>query len=96
MRVLIVFLVLAVVAGFFVFRYYRQDQAFHAQQNRQLEDLSAQIDKLQADDRNLKDQLAKVQEENNHLAGYNDVLKKALEQAKVTGKVPTIMPYPPK
>ena len=27
---------------------------------------------------------------------YNDALKKALETAKVTGKVPLVMPYPPK
>ncbi len=95
-RAVVVFLVVAGIAGFFVYRYYNQEQAFRADQAQKLDDLNAQLQKLQADDSNLKDQLAKVQEENNNLKGYNDVLKKALEEAKVTGKVPLIMPYPPK
>jgi regulator of replication initiation timing len=65
-------------------------------QARQLDDLNTQVEKVQKDNQDLRDQLAKVQEENNNLKGYNDVLKKALETAKVTGKVPEIMPYPPK
>jgi len=95
-RAVVVFVVVAGIAGFFVYRYYNQEQAFRAEQAQKLDDLNAQLQKLQADDNNLKDQLAKVQEENNNLNGYNDVLKKALEQAKITGKVPLIMPYPPK
>lgn len=95
-RAVVVFLVVAGIAGFFVYRYYNQEQTFRAEQVQKLDDLNAQLQKLQGDDNNLKDQLAKVQEENNNLKGYNDVLKKALEEAKVTGKVPLIMPYPPK
>jgi predicted negative regulator of RcsB-dependent stress response len=90
------FVILASIAGFFAFRYYSQEQAFRAQEARQMNDLNAQLETLRSDNNNLKDQLAKVQDENNNLKGYNDVLKKALEQAKVTGKVPEIMPYPPK
>lgn len=82
--------------GLFAYRYYNQEQAFRAEQAQKLDDLNAQIQKLQKDNSDLHDQLAKVQEENNTLKGYNDVLKKALETAKVTGKVPEIMPYPPK
>lgn len=94
--VLVIFLIIAAVAGFFFYRYYNQEQAFRAEQAQKLDDLNSQLEKLRADDNNLKDQLAKVEDENNGLKGYNDVLKKALEQAKVTGKVPEIMPYPPK
>ncbi|MGO9059262.1 MAG: hypothetical protein ACLQU2_18010 [Candidatus Binataceae bacterium] len=96
-RALIVCLFLVAIAGgLFAYRYYNQEQAFRAEQAQKLDDLNAQIQKLQKDNSDLHDQLAKVQEENNTLKGYNDVLKKALETAKVTGKVPEIMPYPPK
>jgi predicted negative regulator of RcsB-dependent stress response len=95
-RGLIVFLILAAIAGFFAWRYHAQEQAVIAQQSHQIDDLSAQISKLKADDNQLHDQLDKVQEENGNLKIYNDALKKALEQAKVTGKVPLVPPYPPK
>jgi len=96
LRGLAVFLILAAIAGFFAYRHYSADQAFRAQQAQQLNDLTTQLEQVKKDDQVLRDQLAKVQEENNNLKGYNDVLLKALETAKVTGKVPTIMPYPPK
>jgi regulator of replication initiation timing len=67
-----------------------------AQQAHQLDDLNAQVSKLKSDSNQLHDQLDKVQEENGNLKIYNDALKKALETAKVTGKVPLVMPYPPK
>jgi predicted negative regulator of RcsB-dependent stress response len=95
-RGLILFLVLAAIAGFFGWRYYKKDQAMIAQQTAQLDDLNTQLNKLKADNNQLHDQLDKVQEENNNLKIYNDELKKALETAKVTGKVPLVMPYPPK
>lgn len=96
LRGLAVFLILAAIAGFFGYRHYTADQAYRARQEQQLDNLTNQLDQLKKDDQVLRDQLAKVQEENNNLKGYNDVLTKALETAKVTGKVPTIMPYPPK
>ncbi len=96
-RGLVVFLIIAAIAGFFAWRHYHaQDQAMIAQQARQLDDLNAQVAKLKSDSNQLHDQLDKVQEENGNLKTYNDMLKKALEQAKVTGKVPLVMPYPPK
>jgi peptidoglycan hydrolase CwlO-like protein len=96
LRAVVVFLILAAIAGFFAYRHYQQEQATAAQMTQQINDLNSQVQKLQNDNSQLRDQLAKVQEENNNLKGYNDVLKKALETAKVTGKVPQIMPYPPK
>lgn len=95
-RALIVFLILAAIGGFFAWRYHQQDQAAIAQQTRQIDDLGAQINKLKDDNNQLHDQLDKIQEENNNLKGYNDALKKALEEAKLTGKVPVVPPYPPK
>jgi uncharacterized protein YlxW (UPF0749 family) len=96
LRAVVVFLILAAIAGFLAYRHYQQEQATQAQMNQQITDLNAQLQKLQNDNSQLRDELAKVQEENNNLKSYNDILKKALETAKITGKVPTIMPYPPK
>jgi predicted negative regulator of RcsB-dependent stress response len=95
-RGLILFLVLAAIAGFFAWRYHKQDQAKIAQQAAQLDDLNTQLNQLKTDNNQLHDQVDKIQEENNNLKIYNDALKKALEQAKITGKVPLVMPYPPK
>jgi predicted negative regulator of RcsB-dependent stress response len=92
----VVFLIIVAIGGFFAWRYHQQDQAMIAQQARQIDDLNAQLSKLKTDSNQLHDQLDKVQEENGNLKIYNDALKKALETAKVTGKVPLVMPYPPK
>jgi len=96
LRAVAVFLILAaiVIAGFFAYRHYQQDQVTAAQVAQQISDLNAQVQKLQNDNKLLRDQLATVQ--NNNLKGYNDQLKEALETAKITGKVPLIKPYPPK
>ena len=96
LRAVVVFLVLAAIAGFFAYRHYQQEQATQAQMNQQIGDLNSQVQKLQNDNSQLRDQLAKVQEENYKLKGYNDELTKALQTAKVTGKVPLILPFPPK
>lgn len=95
-RALIAFLIIAAIAGYFAWRYHTRDRAAIAQQAHQIDDLNAQLEKLKSDTSQLHDQLDKVQEENGNLKIYNDALKKALEQAKVTGKVPLVMPYPPK
>ncbi|HEY2106862.1 MAG TPA: hypothetical protein VGH29_13790 [Candidatus Binataceae bacterium] len=95
-RAVVVFLIIVAIGGFFAWRYHQQDQAMIAQQARQIDDLNAQLSKLKTDSNQLHDQLDKVQEENGNLKIYNDALKKALETAKVTGKVPLVMPYPPK
>jgi len=96
-RAVIVLLILALIlVGFFGWRYHQQDQATIAQQAGQIGELGAQVNKLKDDNNQLHIQLDKIQEENNNLKVYNDALKKALETAKVTGKVPVVPPYPPK
>jgi predicted negative regulator of RcsB-dependent stress response len=95
-RAVVVFVILAGIGGYVAWRYHAQDQAQIATQSHQIDDLGAQLEKLKTDKNQLQDQLDKIQEENNNLKTYNDMLKKALETAKVTGKVPLVMPYPPK
>ena len=97
MRAAVVLLIIVVNAGFFfAYRDYQQQQNTTAQMSRQIDDLNARLQKLQNDDNLLRYQLATVQEENYKLKGYNDELKKALDTAKATGKVPLILPFPPK
>jgi predicted negative regulator of RcsB-dependent stress response len=95
-RAVVVFVILAAIGGYIGWRYHAQDQAQIARQSHQLDDLGAQVEKLKSDNDQLHTQLDKVQEENNNLKTYNDMLQKALETAKVTGKVPVVPPYPPK
>ncbi len=95
-RAVVIFVILAGIGVYVGWRYHAQDQARIARQSRQLDDLAAQLDQLKRDNDQLHAQLDKVQEENNNLKTYNDMLQKALETAKVTGKVPLVPPYPPK
>jgi uncharacterized protein YlxW (UPF0749 family) len=90
-----IILILIVIAGYFAYQY-QKDQATAAQMTQQINDLNAHLQKLQGENNDLQDHLAKVQEEDNNLKAYNDILEKALATAKLTGKVPQVMPYPPK
>ncbi len=96
LRAAIVFVILAGIAGFFAWHYHTREQATIAQQSHRIDDLGAQVNQLKTDNNRLHDQLDKIQEENNNLKIYNDALKKALETAKLTGKVPVVPAYPPK
>lgn len=96
LRGVVVFLILAAIAAFVGYRFYSQEKALRAAQERHIVHLQDQIQKLKDSNATLQDQIAKVQDENNNLKSYNDILTKALAQAKLTGKVPEIMPYPPK
>jgi predicted nuclease with TOPRIM domain len=96
LRAVIVFLILAAIAGYFAYRQYSQDQVTATERTQQINELNSRVQKLENDNSLLRDQLATVQDENYNLKGYNDVLEKALETARITGKVPQIMPYPPK
>jgi uncharacterized protein HemX len=95
LRAIVVFLVLAAIAGVGLWWWYGQQQALRARQENQISDLQSQLVKLRADNDRLKSELGKVEEEETRLATENQELTKALEQARVTGKVPAL-PYPPK
>jgi cell division protein FtsB len=97
-RVLIGALIVAIIALLIGFWWYRVQTAFQHQQAGEIAALQAQVNKLSADNETLKSQLSKVQEEESRLVRDNDALQKALEQARLTGKVPEIsrLPYPPK
>lgn len=95
-RAVVVFVILAGIGGYVGWRYHARDQAQLAAQSHQIDDLGAQMEKLKSENEQLHDQIDKIQDENNNLKTYNDELKKALETAKVTGKVPVVPPYPPK
>jgi uncharacterized protein HemX len=94
-RAIVVFLILAAIAGVGMWWWNGQQQAMRERQDHQIGDLQTQLAKLRADNDRLKSELNKVEEEENRLATENRELTKALEQAKVTGKVATL-PYPPK
>lgn len=99
MRILLVLILIGAAAGgYFAYRAYRVQQNGLIIQAVQIHELQEQLGKLQADDQVSHQALAQVQKENNRLAAINDGLAKALAQAKVTGKVPDILPapYPPK
>ncbi|HLH78370.1 MAG TPA: hypothetical protein VKV28_16335 [Candidatus Binataceae bacterium] len=99
MKVLLAIILIGAAAGcYYAYRSYRAQQNQLILQAVQIHDLQQQLAKLQNDDQVSHQALAQVQKENNRLAAVNDSLAKALAQAKVTGKVPNILPapYPPK
>ncbi len=95
-RGLLVFVVLAAIAGALGYQWYRQDVDFRLRQEKQIAELNQQVNKLQADNERLKAELAKVQEEESRMVAANEMMRKALEQARLTGKAPRVESYPPK
>jgi|HubBroStandDraft_6_1064221.scaffolds.fasta_scaffold1564280_1 uncharacterized protein HemX len=99
LRGILVFVVLAAVAGALGYRWYQQQIEIQQRQQQQVADMDQQIKKMQSENETLKTQLAKVQDEQGRLAVANELLTKAIEQSKITGKVaekPLNLPYPPK
>jgi cell division protein FtsB len=95
-RGLLAFVVLAAVTAALGYRWYSQDVEFHLRQEKQIAELNQQVNKLQADNSRLKGELAKVQDEESRLVAANEMLRKAIEQAMLSGKAPRVEPYPPK
>lgn len=97
LRVAITALVAAAIAGVVLYMVISNDARFRQSQQKQIEQLSAQLAAVQKENLNLKIALSKVQAEEQNLAAQNDVLSKAIAQYKATGKMPTInLPFPPK
>jgi len=95
----IAFVILAVIAGALGYRWYEQQIALQQRQEEQIVELNQQVKKMQGENETLKAQLAKVQDEEGRLAATNELLTKAIEQSKLTGKIaekPLNLPYPPK
>ena len=95
-RYLVGAIVAALVAGLLGWHWYQQEQAEHRHDQAQIGDLSARISQLDAQNKQLDADLAKVQAEEQRQVTENDLLTKTLEQAKLTGKIPDKLPYPPK
>jgi uncharacterized protein YlxW (UPF0749 family) len=95
-RYLIGALVVAVIAAALGWKWSQQQQAEHQREQAQISDLSARIGQLQDRNNQLNAALAKVQAEEQRQVTENDLLIKTLEQAKLTGKIPDKLPYPPK
>jgi Tfp pilus assembly protein PilN len=95
-RYLVGAIVVAVVAAILGWQWYRTEQAEHQREQAQISDLSGRISQLQDQNNQLNAALAKVQAEEQRQVTENDLLAKVLEQAKLTGKIPDKLPYPPK
>jgi cell division protein FtsL len=89
-------LVVAIIAVVLGYLWFTQQQMLRARGNEQIAELNQQLSKLQSENAELKSALAKVEAEENRLANENDMLTKTLENARLTGKVPSELPYPPK
>jgi hypothetical protein len=65
-----------------------------------MSELEQQLERLQSENTQLKENLAKSQSEEERLSAANQDLIKALSQARLTGKIPPLppsaLPYPPK
>lgn len=98
LRGVIAFIILAAVAGALGYRWYQQEVELHQRQQEQIYQLEQQIKKMQGENETLKSQLAKVQDEEGRLAAANELLTKAIEQSKLSGKPAQkpSLPYPPK
>lgn len=79
---------------------YSRNRAAQLEDQRKLAELQQQLEKLQSENSQLKDNLTKSQSEEERLSSANQELAKALAQARLTGKIPPLprsaLPYPPK
>jgi len=95
-RYLVGAIVVAVIAAVVGWKWHQQEQADHQRDQAQISELSSRIGQLQDQNNQLNAALAKVEAEEQRQVTENDLLTKTLEQAKLTGKIPDKLPYPPK
>jgi Tfp pilus assembly protein PilN len=96
MRYLVGAVVVAIIAAAIGWKWYQREQAQHRLEQAQINDLTARIGQLQDQNNQLNSALAKVQAEEQRQVTENELLTKTLQQAKLTGKIPDKLPYPPK
>jgi peptidoglycan hydrolase CwlO-like protein len=94
-RLLIGGLVVAIIAALLFFIYAGSYQTRSQAQEQQISELSNQVNKLQAENEQLKTDLSKVQAEGTNLAAQNEEMRKAIASVKATGQLPP-NPPPPK
>ncbi len=89
-------LVVAIIALVIGYLWFSQQQILHARENKRIAELNQELSMLQSENAQLKSALATVEAEENRLAKENDMLAKTLENARLTGRIPSKLPYPPK
>jgi len=79
---------------------YSHSRATQVEDQKKIAELQRQLEMLQSENTQLKENLAKTQSEEERLSSANKELAKALAQAQLTGKIPPLppsaLPYPPK
>jgi peptidoglycan hydrolase CwlO-like protein len=91
-RLVIGGLVVAIIAALLFFIYSGSYRTRNQEQGQQISELSNQVNKLQAENEQLKNDLAKVQSEGSRLAAQNEEMRKAIGSFKATGKIPEVPP----
>jgi cell division protein FtsB len=93
-------LLLAIVAVGGGWLLYSRSRVDHAEDQKKIAELQQQLETFQSENTQLKENLAKTQNEEERLSAANQDLAKALAQARLTGKIPPLppsaLPYPPK
>ncbi len=99
-RVLVGAVVVAILAAAGGWVVYTRDRTVQAENQKKIAGLRQQLESLEAQNAQLKENLAKTQTEEERLSAANQELAKALAQARLTGKIPRLppsaLPYPPK
>ena len=85
-------LVVAIIAALLFFVYSGSYRTRNQEQEQQISELNNQVNKLHAENEQLKTDLAKVQSEGARMAAQNEEMRKAIGSFKATGKVPPTLP----
>ena len=97
---LVVTLVVATIAAAGGWLLYSRNRVEQAENQKKIAELQQQLETLQSENTQLKENLAKAQSEEERLSAANQDLAKTLAQARLTGKIPPLppsaLPYPPK
>jgi cell division protein FtsB len=96
----VIVLIVAIGAAAGGWLLYSRNRVAQVEDQKKIAELQQQLESLQAENTQLKDNLAKSQREEERLSTANQELAKALAQARLTGKIPPLppsaLPYPPK
>lgn len=91
-RLVIGGLIVAIIAALLFFIYSGSYRTRNQEQGQQISELNNRVNKLQAENEQLKTDLARVQAEGTRLAAQNEEMKKAIGSFKATGKLPENLP----